>query len=136
VSSIDGACAAGEGFGREIGWASRLPLWAVVLRHPHPGALSAARGTFYTADPAHVVLLTLKTAEDGRGLVVRLLETEGRAAVARVGLPFATVTAATSVNAAEEPRPGTPPVAIDPDGHTLHIPVAPHDLVTVRLEIR
>jgi len=52
---------------------------------PHPGPLGR-RGSAASLAPASVKLLALKPAEDGRGLVVRVQETTGRAVRPRLTL--------------------------------------------------
>jgi alpha-mannosidase len=58
----------------------------VLLESYHDGPL-AQRGSFLSVEPEHVVAGAVKLAEDGDDLVVRVVETAGRAGAARVSLP-------------------------------------------------
>jgi alpha-mannosidase len=58
----------------------------VLLESFHDGPL-AQTGSYLAVEPEHVVAGALKLAEDGDDLVVRVVETAGRAAPARIRLP-------------------------------------------------
>jgi alpha-mannosidase len=58
----------------------------VLLESYHDGPL-AQRGSFLSVEPEHVVAGSVKLAEDGDDLVVRVVETSGRAGPARITLP-------------------------------------------------
>jgi alpha-mannosidase len=57
-----------------------------LLESYHPGPLPL-RASYASVTPEHVVLGAVKEAEDGDDLVVRVAETAGRAATARVEFP-------------------------------------------------
>jgi alpha-mannosidase len=78
------------------GWRSALPMRAAaelnerpvtLIETGHDGVL-ALSGSFASVEPDHVDLVVLKRAEDSRELVVRLAETTGQAATARLELPL------------------------------------------------
>ncbi|HEX5013350.1 MAG TPA: glycoside hydrolase family 38 C-terminal domain-containing protein [Candidatus Limnocylindrales bacterium] len=57
----------------------------VLVESYHDGPLPAA-GSYVSVEPENVIVAALKVADDGRDLVIRLAETAGRAASARVTL--------------------------------------------------
>jgi alpha-mannosidase len=59
---------------------------AVLIESFHDGPLPLA-GSYVSVSPEHLVLGAVKLAEDGDDLLVRVVETAGRAAAARVELP-------------------------------------------------
>jgi len=77
----------------------------------------------------NVLLLALKQAEDGDGVVVRLVETEGKKVEPTLTLPHLTVRKAYRTNLAEENQedlPSTP--------HGVTVPVKAFGITTVRLQ--
>ncbi len=54
----------------------------VQMTSPHPGALPRS-GSLFALEPSHVQLTALKPADKGRGWIVRIQETAGRAAQIR-----------------------------------------------------
>ena len=85
--------------------------------------------SFCQVDPPNVLLLTLKRAEDGRGIVVRLIETEGRSVRAEVTLPFLSLTQAHRTNLVEEDQEVLPVTA-----HSVEATVEPFGICTVRVQ--
>ena len=81
------------------------------------GAAGGARG-FVEVDAAGLVLDTIKRAEDGGALVLRLYEAHGTRA--RLGTLL------------EEPDPGAPPLEIEDDA--IVVPFSPFQLLTVLVE--
>jgi len=79
--------------------------------------------------PRDLLLSALKPAEDGDGIVVRVLNPTAREQRAELalGLPVAR---ASFVRLDESPAGGAPAV----DGSTLRFPVGPHALRTLRVE--
>lgn len=122
--------ARGDGTGgaaRRFGWGFCLPMAHSIIPGPQRGPLPAVHG-FCTVDKANVALTTLKRAEDGDDLVVRLVETEGVETDVTVDLPFASFTKAVETNLVEE---GARPLKCDGTRFTVH--VAPWRVATVRL---
>ena len=78
-----------------------------------------------------MLVLTLKRAEDGRGVILRLIETEGKAATATVRLPLVNVKKATQTNLAEEDQAELPS-----EPHGVGVPIKPFGIATVRLETK
>jgi alpha-mannosidase len=87
--------------------------------------------SFCRSQPANASLLTLKRAEDGDGIVVRLIETEGRSATANIALPHLTVRGAWAANLAEENQSE---LAFSP--HQVTTPIKAFGLATVRIRVQ
>jgi alpha-mannosidase len=58
----------------------------VLLESSHGGSLAGA-GSYVAVEPDHLVLGAVKLAEDGEDLIIRVVETCGRAEAARVAFP-------------------------------------------------
>jgi alpha-mannosidase len=80
-----------------------------------------------SAEPANIVVETIKRAEDGNGLIVRLYESQRRRGQARLNLGF-TLGSAWRTNLLEENQ-----TELRPDGKTLTLSVRPYEIVTLRL---
>lgn len=84
--------------------------------------------SFLEVDSPNVVVVDWKVAEDGHGTVVRLLETGGQSADARLHFPLFTVNQAWTTNAAEENES-----QLKIENHSLAVSLKPHEIVTLRL---
>jgi hypothetical protein len=84
--------------------------------------------SFLQVDAPDVVVVDWKTAEDGQGTVVRLLESGGQSATAKVNFPFFTINQAWQTNAAEENES-----QLTVENHSLTVTLKPHEIVTLRL---
>jgi alpha-mannosidase len=80
-----------------------------------------------SAEPANLVVETIKRAEDGNGLIVRLYESQRRRGQARLHLGFR-AGRAWRTNLLEENQAELPL-----DGNTLTLSVRPYEIVTLRL---
>jgi alpha-mannosidase len=97
------------------------------------GVTPAARSLARVETP-NVVLTALKQAEDGDGLVLRLVEYDGQDVEAVVTLDPALTTGlrgATVLDLMERPVAGAAPASFD--GTTLRVPVRANSFVTVRV---
>lgn len=85
-------------------------------------------GQFFRCDAADAQLCAFKQAEDGRGCIVRLLETSGREGVARLASPMFAIRSAVLTNGIEADQAKLPctPSAVD-------VPLHPYRFTTVRL---
>jgi len=93
-----------------------------------PGA--ATRRSFLELTPADVQLVTWKPAEAGSGTVLRLLETGGRAAAARLRFPGFRIDAAALANGLEEPvRP------LEARGDAIEVDIRPYEVLTLRIAL-
>jgi alpha-mannosidase len=92
------------------------------------GAAAAAR-PFVAVDAPNVVIETVKQAEDGRGLVVRLYESQRRRGevTLRAGFPVAR---AWRTNLLEEAA-----FELPVDGDRVRLPIRPYEIATIRLEL-
>ena len=92
-----------EGRCRNFGWSTGNPLipMAVNVNGRKEGTLDK-RMSFCRVDKPNVLLLTLKRAEDGDGIIIRLIETQGKATTASVTLPHIAVAEAMVTNLVEE----------------------------------
>jgi hypothetical protein len=84
--------------------------------------------SFLEVDAPNVVVVNWKAADDGRGTIIRLVETGGAAATARLTFPMFNVESAWRSNAAEENQQ-----ALNPTGHSLTVDLKPHEIATLRL---
>ena len=95
------------------------------------GAEAARRGArpapFIACDASNIVIETVKAAEDGRGIIVRLYECQRRRGEVTLtaGFPLA---AAGHVNLLEEHQ-----ADLAPDGHRVALWVKPFEIITLRL---
>jgi len=112
---------------RDFGWAIGSPLIPVCMNGPKSGELPA-QTSFARVDPPNVLLLTLKRAEDGDGLIARLIETEGRGADVRLELPFVAIAEARANSLVEQDLGAVP--ARD---HTVRTSIKPFGVATIRI---
>ncbi|MHC4563345.1 MAG: glycoside hydrolase family 38 N-terminal domain-containing protein [Planctomycetota bacterium] len=127
LTTHDGDWTTGEP--RDFGWARANPLMASVLNR-HSEGQRPVTDSFCQIDASNAVLTSLKHAEDGDGLVLRLVETEGKATDATVQLPFVTISEALATDLVE--RNGQ---ALTCDAHSVTVPVKAFGIATVRLRV-
>jgi alpha-mannosidase len=84
--------------------------------------------SFLQLDAPDVVVESWKAAEDGRGTIVRLLETGGRESSAQLQFPMLAVQKAWLANAMEEDEK-----EIAVTGSSVEVPLRPLQIVTVRI---
>jgi hypothetical protein len=116
-----------KGRARSFGWSFCSPMPHAVLRGRQSGALPMSQG-FCEVNASNVAITTIKRAEDGDDVIVRLLETEGVKTEVRVDLPFLSFREAVQTNLVEEVRQ---PVHSDGSGFSLQM--EPWSLASVRL---
>jgi len=90
-----------EGHCRDFGWAICNPLFPVQLNGKREGSLDS-KMSFCQVDKTNVFLLILKQAEDGDGIIVRLIETQGKDVTATLTIPHLTIKQAYRTNLVEE----------------------------------
>jgi hypothetical protein len=112
---------------RDFGWSVGNPLTASVLTGPRKGRLPAS-ASFCAVDQPNVLLLTLKRAEDGDGLIARLIETEGSACTAALTLPPVTIAQARRTDIVEK-NVGE----LIFDAHRVEVPLRAFGISTVRI---
>jgi len=113
---------------RNFGWAIGNPLIPVTVNGEKDGILPGAT-SFCQVDKPNVLLLTLKEAEDGDGIIIRLIETEGSDVSVTVNLPFIKIGRAYLTNLVEE-NPGE--LAAQP--HSVTVPVKAFGIATIRVQ--
>ena len=116
-----------DGAPRDFGWGVGNPLVAVSVDGKQEGPLAHGHG-FLPGGPANVFLLTLKQAEDGDGIIIRLIETAGQAVTATVTLPHLDVKKAGRTNLVEENQER---LACGPGQIT--VPIRPFQTATIRI---
>ena len=110
-----------------FGTEALTPLQAQLLTH-RPGNLSSTAASFFSVDVPGVWLYTVKGADDGDGLVLRLIEMTGAATTARLTSGTFTLSSASRIEADEE---GTAPLGLD--GNAVVVPLGPYETATVRI---
>jgi alpha-mannosidase len=118
-----------EGRPRDFGWAAGNPLIGVVVNGKREGTLEK-RASFCQVDKSNVFLLTLKRAEDGAGIIVRLIETEGKEVTATLTVPHLTIERAHRTNLVEENE-----AEITCTGHEIKVPLKAFGITTIRIEL-
>ena len=116
-----------------FGYEQRNPLEVSEVKdsdklETQKGPLPADRGSLATVAPASVIVTAVKGAEDGEGLVFRLMEIAGRDARGTLTLPWTTVRSAARATSVE--TPGAP---LEHDAHTISFGLKPHEVLTVRV---
>ncbi len=117
-----------EGRPRDFGWATGNPLIGVSVNGKREGTLDK-RASFCQVDKSNVFLLTLKRAEDGDGIIVRLIETEGREVTATLTVPHLTIETAHRTNLVEENE-----AEITCTGHEIKVSLKAFGITTIRIE--
>jgi hypothetical protein len=115
---------------RDFGWAAHNPLTAVVINGPRQGALDR-QASFCRVEPSNVLLTTIKQAEDGQGIVVRLIETDGKATTATLRVPGLNVERAWQANLVEANQ-----AELELADRNVAVPVRAFGIATVRLQSR
>ena len=71
-----------------FGWEVHTPFLASWIPEESRGTLDARAGSFFEVDNPNVLIQTVKMAEDGDGMIIRLREIAGRAAEVHLSSPF------------------------------------------------
>src|SRR6185503_5104621 len=100
---------------------------ALIVVRPGSQASALQPISLLSVEPANIVVETIKRAEDGNGLIVRLYESQRKRGQARLHLGFK-IGSAWRTNLLEENQ-----AALTPDGDTLTLSVRPYEIVTLRL---
>jgi alpha-mannosidase len=117
-----------EGRCRDFGWAICNPLFSVELNGKREGTLDS-KMSFCQVDKPNVFLLTLKRAEDGDGIIVRLIETEGKDVTATLNIPHLTIKQAYRTNLVEENK-----AKATFSEHTITTPIKAFGITTFRIQ--
>lgn len=112
-----------------FGWAVASPLEARWLPANQAGPLPAGAAGFAAVDAANVQLTVLKESEQpGRGWIVRLIETEGRAATVTLDVSRFPVTAAAICDLVENDV-----APLEVSGGKVKVTLTPFAFATVRI---
>jgi hypothetical protein len=117
-----------EGRPRDFGWAVGNPLVAVCVSGKRPGPLEK-RMSFCRVEPENAFVLTLKRAEDGVGLIVRLAETAGHATTATLTCPRLKISRARLTNLVEQNQ-----AELAHTGQQVTASLKPFGMTTLRIE--
>jgi alpha-mannosidase len=112
---------------RDFGWSAHNPLMGVVANGGQQGPLPP-QTSFCQLDKPNVFLLTVKRAEDAHGVIVRLIETDGRPTEATITVPHLTIKKAWRANLVEENQG-----ELACREHSVTAAVEPFGITTVRI---
>ena len=124
MTSHEGAWHPGRG--RNFGWGASTFLVPVITVGGQQGTLPVS-SSFCQVDQPNVLVLAMKGAEDGDGLVVRLAETEGQDTVVTVALPYFDLDQAMGTNLVEENQ-----TILEHSRHSVQVPIRANGIATVR----
>jgi alpha-mannosidase len=118
----------------QLGWGAMTPLEIDEIKPNDKSVfsqrtLSGKEGSFLNIDQPDVTLVTWKLAEDGKGTILRLLETGGQSAVANIEIPMLDVTSAWKCTAVEDNQE-----RLEFAAHKVSVAIKPFQIVTIRLE--
>ena len=102
----------------------------IIRPGKHRGDLPAEH-SFFSAEPGNVAMTAAKKAEDGDGIIIRLVETDGRPGIAKVHLPWEPKSVV-ETNLIEDDS-GKPSTSVDFSGNKLSIPVGKFEIKTLKL---
>jgi alpha-mannosidase len=114
---------------RDFGWSVHNPLLGVLVNGPRQGPLPP-QASFCRLDKPIVFLTTLKRAEDSRGIIVRLIETDGRETPVTLTVPAVAIERAWRTNLVEENEQ-----ELTCTEHSVTVPVKPFSITTLRLQV-
>lgn len=118
-----------EGGARRFGWnVAHRPL-AVWMNGPQKGGALPPSASFCEVDAPNVMVLAFKEAEDGRGYILRLIETEGKETTVAVDMPYLAFQRVSETNLVEENQR-----ELSAGGHAVTVAIKPFAVVTLRLE--
>lgn len=86
----------------KFGWSVSNPFIIDDVNGKKEGSLTPDSMSFCSVDKPNVILTSLKRAEDGNDIIIRLIETQGSAITAAVTMPHITVKKAILTNLVEE----------------------------------
>jgi hypothetical protein len=118
-----------QGRCRDSGWSAANPLVGVVVEGKSAKGGLEKTMSFCRVDVPNVFLLTLKRAEDGDGVIIRLIETEGQECTLTLNLPHLTVKKAWRTNLVEENQ-----AELTCTEHSVTVPIKAFGISTIRIE--
>jgi len=115
---------------RDFGWSVHNPLTAVLVNGDKEGTFER-QASFCRVDKPNVFLVTMKRAEDGGGVIVRLIETDGQQTDATITVPSLSIAKAWQTNPVEQNQQ-----ELTCTEHSVTVPVKAFGIATVRLQTR
>jgi len=112
-----------------FGWASANQFIVDDVHGKRDGPLAPDTMSFCSVDKPNVLLTTLKRAEDDEGIIIRLIETQGKATTASVAFPYISVAEAMLTNLVEENQGR----AVFSE-HQVHVDLEAFGIATIRIE--
>ncbi len=119
----NGVWAEGENFNVPV-YAAEPPSLALTKTH----ATRLENGSLISVSPSEVVMSGIKQGEDGKSLIIRLAEVNGKETQAEITLPV-TVNSASRVNIIEMPLKSVAAPTVS--GHIIKVKLMPHEIVTL-----
>jgi hypothetical protein len=116
-----------DGQAHAFGWGAADPPLAIWMKGPQQGTLPATV-SFCEIDAPNVMLLAWKQAEVGEGLILRLIETEGRESDVTLSLPRHTILQASQTDLVEVDQAPLPSTR-----HSIRMRLGPYAIGTVRV---
>jgi len=124
----NGVWAEGENFNIPV-YAAEPPSLALAKTH----STRPENGSLLSVSPAEVVMSGIKQAEDGKNLIIRLAEVNGKETIATITLPVS-VLSASLVNLIELPLESPEQPAVN--GREIRVRLKAHEIVTVAVRIK
>jgi len=118
-----------QGQAHDFGWAISNPLIPICINGKKKGKLKKSI-SFCQVDKANVLLSTLKKAEDGNGIIIRLIETEGKNTTTTLTLPFISITQVYQTNLVEENER-----LLSAQKHEVTAPIKAFGITTIRVKV-
>ncbi len=125
VTSLAGEWRSGRA--GQFGWSSANPLLGVLVEGKADGPLEPVM-SICQVEPPHLLLLAVKQAEDGQGMILRLWESVGQPGQAKLQFPHHRLQKAWLANLVEENQTELPT-----EDHHLRVAVKPFQPVTLRV---
>ena len=101
-----------------------------VCKNPK-GSLPQEKWSFFSLDKKNVTLLAVKKADDGKGIIIRLREIEGKDTALNITFPYVSVRKAALATITEEK---IKPVRVG--GKTIKVQIRKFGIVTLRVDIK
>jgi alpha-mannosidase len=114
-----------------------IPVYAAEppsLSLERKGATKPEEASFISLAPGNVMLSGMKQSEDGKELIVRLYETEGKATTATVNIPALGNDAVRRLNLVEYPLAGAEKPELK--NGRLTVALKPHEIATVGIKVK
>ncbi len=113
-----------------FGWGYCTDLQSIALPAGQSGPLPAGRRSFCEVEQPNVMAFTCKRAEDGDGIIIRLIELAGRRTAVRLRIPGVSIAGAWRASMVEEDAE-----RLDVAGDQIILPMGAFAIETVRVRI-